>query len=180
MAVVQDTAQNKLLLLFVFDKMEIPLSEETLLDFCTASNKWINYMECKDAVNQLLSAGFIHKSASNSGGEVLYAITAEGRVCLAHFFVRIPATLREEVSESIKESRMSYRRKQEYSADYIKNSDGTYEVILKILEPNSPKPAMELHIKVPNRNTAKWIYSKWEERAIPVYSAVYDMLSDLE
>jgi len=180
MAAVPDTAQNKLLVLFVFDKMEIPLSEETLLDFCSSSNNWINYMDCKEAVNQLLAAAFICKTSQGPNAETMYAITAEGRVCLAHFFVRIPATLREEVSERVKATRMNYRRKQEYSADYVKNNDGTYEVLLKILEPNTSQPAMELRLKVPNRNTAKWIYTKWEERAISVYSAVYDMLSDLD
>ena len=114
MTVIPDSAQNKLLLLFVFDKMEIPLSEDTLLDFCSSSNNWLNYMDCKDAVAQLIAAGFICRTNSGTSGESLYSITAEGRVCLAHFFVRIPASIREEVSEKIKQSRMNYRRKQEY------------------------------------------------------------------
>ena len=175
-ALSSDSTQNKLLLLFVFDKMEMPLSESSLLDLCCSSNNWINYLDCKQAIAQLIEASFIYQNNQSSFAEPLYTITPEGRVCLAHFFVRIPSSLREEVSNVVKESRMNYRRKQEYFADYQKNSDGTYTVLLKIIEPTSP--SLEISINVPNRNTAEYIYKKWEEKAATVYSNLYDMLAE--
>ena len=54
-----DNTQNKLLLLFVFDKMEIPLSENTLIDLCCQTNNWITYMDCKQALLQLIDLGLI-------------------------------------------------------------------------------------------------------------------------
>ena len=86
-----DNTQNKLLLLFVFDKMEIPLSENTLIDLCCQTNNWITYMDCKQALLQLIDASFIYRINNNPSAEPLYTITPEGRVCLAHFFVRIPS-----------------------------------------------------------------------------------------
>ncbi len=169
-----DNTQNKLLLLFVFDKMEIPLSENTLIDLCCQTNNWITYMDCKQALLQLIDASFIYRINNNPSAEPLYTITPEGRVCLAHFFVRIPSSLREVISEFIKSHRMSYRRRQEYFSDYHKNADGTYDVSLKILEPS--QAVLEINLNVPNRNTAKWIYQKWEEKATQVYSAIYDIL----
>ena len=174
MPAILDNTQNKLLLLFVFDKMEIPLSEDTIIDLCCTSNNWISYIDCKQALSQLIEASFIFRINNNSATKPLYTITPEGRVCLAHFFVRIPSSLREIVSEKIKISRMSYRRKQEYFSDYHKNADGTYDVALKILEPT--QAILEININVPNRATAKWIYQKWEEKATQVYSSIYDLL----
>lgn len=55
---------------------------------------------------------------------------------------------------------MNYKRKQEYASDYQKNPDGTYDVLLKIIEPN--EPALEIKINVPNRTIAKHIDKKWE------------------
>ncbi|MBR2371406.1 MAG: DUF4364 family protein [Clostridia bacterium] len=46
-----DNTQNKLLLLFVFDKMEIPLSEDTIVDLCCNTNNWITYIDCKQALS---------------------------------------------------------------------------------------------------------------------------------
>jgi hypothetical protein len=56
------------------------------------------------------------------------------------------------------------------------NKDGTYTVYLKILEPS--QPLMELKFVVPNRQVAKDIYKKWEEKAPIVYRSVYESLVD--
>ena len=36
----QDNTIHKLKLLFVLDKMEIPLTENNIIDICTSSNNW--------------------------------------------------------------------------------------------------------------------------------------------
>jgi hypothetical protein len=179
--IVVQTADNtlyKLILLFVFDKMEVPLSENTILDMCTGSNSWIPYMDCKIVIKQLVDeSNFIYRmNNKSSSADPLYTITPEGRVCLAHFFMRIPSSLREEISEYVKENRMNYRRKQEYFSDYQKNADGSYTVILRIID--NVQPVFEVRMNVPSRTTAKWIYKKWEEKAAQAYSALYDILVD--
>ena len=59
MQIQGETSINKLILLFVFDKMESALSERTLVDMCATSNDWINYMDCVMMISQLLEDGFI-------------------------------------------------------------------------------------------------------------------------
>lgn len=174
MPIKGDALVNKLILLFVFDKMEVPLSENTVLDMCSSSNSWINYMDCKPLLGTLLDHSFIYNVSSS--GEPLYSITPDGRICLADFYVQIPSSLREEISIFIKNNRTKYRKRQECVADYYMNKDGTYTVNLKILEPS--QPMLELKLVVPNRQTAKDIYKKWEEKAGNVYASVYDLLVD--
>ena len=60
MQVKGDSSLNKLILLFVFDKMEVPLSENTVLDMCCSSNNWLAYMDCQPILNQLLECGWIY------------------------------------------------------------------------------------------------------------------------
>ena len=93
---------------------------------------------------QLIDANFVAAVNKGASNEAMYSITPEGRICLAHFFVRIPSSLREVVSDNVKLNRMNYKRKQEYASDYQKNPDGTYDVLLKIIEPN--EPALEIKI----------------------------------
>ena len=102
MAISMDSTQNKLLLLFVFDKMEMPLSEQTILEMCCSANNWINYIDCKQALMQLIDANFVAAVNKGASNEAMYSITPEGRICLAHFFVRIPSSLREVVSDNVK------------------------------------------------------------------------------
>ncbi|MEG1710379.1 MAG: DUF4364 family protein [Clostridia bacterium] len=169
-----DNTQHKLLLLFVFDKMEMALSDNTIYDFCTSSNTWLNYIDCKIALEELVKAQFIAPMDVHTKELLLYNITPEGRLCLAHFFPKLPSSIREDVAKRVKEQRMAFKRKQEYFSDYSKNRDGTYKVTLKIAEPE--QQMIEMIMTVPDRETAKQIYEKWEEKAPQVYQSVYDIL----
>ncbi len=170
-----DSSLSKLIILFVFDKMETPLSENTVLDMCCSANNWVSYMDCQPTINTLKEVGWISR-VNNTQTEPLYSITPDGRVCLANFFIKIPASLREEITVFIKQNKLKYRKKQERTADYFKNKDGTYTVFLKIIEPTGP--LMELKFVVASRKVAKDIYKKWEEKASSLYSILYDSLVD--
>ncbi len=174
MLVKGDAFINKLILLFVFDKMECPLSENTLIDMCCSSNTWISYMDCKPVLNKLAEESLVVNTAQY--GDPLFSITPEGRYCLAEFYVKIPSSTREAIANFIKQNRAHYRRKQECAADYYMNKDSTYTVYLKINDVS--QPLMELKFNVPNRQIAKSIYKKWEEKAGNLYSLIYENLVD--
>ncbi len=174
MQIKGETSVNKLILLFVFDKMESPLSERTLVDMCTSTNDWINYMDCMVLIHKLLSDGFICEITG--ADDPLYTITPEGRETLANFYINIPRSSREEISRFIKNNSAKYRTRQECKSDYYQNKDGTYTVFLKILAP--VQPMLELKFVVPDKKTANTIYKKWEDKASELYSVVYDTLVD--
>lgn len=165
---------NKLIILFVFDKMESALSERTILDMCTTTNTWLNYMDCLDVMHQLLDAGFI--CALDSNDDTLYSITPDGRSCLANFYINIPKSTREEIVVFVKNNSARYRNRQECKSDYYQNRDGTYTVFLRILAP--AQPMLELKFVVPDRKTAQNIYRKWEYKAADVYAVIYENLVD--
>ena len=174
MQIKGETSVNKLILLFVFDKMESPLSERTLLDICSSSNAWINYMDCVVLIQKLLGDGFI--CAIPGVEETLFTIPPEGRESLANFYINIPLSLREEISRFVKNNSSKLRTRQECKADYYQNKDGTYTVFLKILAP--VQPMLELKFVVPDKKTANTIYKKWEDKASELYSVVYETLVD--
>ncbi len=174
MQIKGETSVNKLKLLFVFDKMESALSERTLVDMCTSSNDWFNYMDCVVLIRKLLADGFLCEVPG--GDEVLYTITPEGRETLANFYINIPRSEREEISRFIKNNSARFRTKQDCKSDYYKNGDGTYTVFLKILAP--VQPMLELKFVVPDKKTANNIYKNWDDKAAELYSVVYETLVD--
>lgn len=169
-----ETSINKLILLFVFDKMESALSERTIVDMCTSSNNWMGYMDCVNVIYKLIDDNFICIVSEND--DALYTITPDGRETLANFYINIPKSVREEISIFVKKNSARYRTKQECRSDYYQNMDGTYTVCLKILEP--ARPMLELKFVVPDKKTAKNIYKQWEEKAADVYSVIYENLCD--
>ena len=88
MQIQGETSVNKLILLFVFDKMETALSERILLETCTTVNSWLNYMDCKELLPRLLDDGFICRIPSPDE-EPLYVITGDGRESLNNFYIKI-------------------------------------------------------------------------------------------
>ena len=169
-----ETSINKLIILFVFDKMESAISERTIVDMCSTSNDWMGYMDCVIVIHKLLDDNFI--CIVNEDEDTLYTITPDGRETLANFYIKIPKSVREEISQFVKKNSSRYRNKQECRSDYYQNKDGTYTVYLKILAP--VQPILELKFVVPDRKTANKIYKKWEEKASDLYAVIYENLSD--
>ena len=175
MQIQGETSVNKLIVLFVFDKMESPLSERTILEMCTAVNGWLNYMDCKELIPRLLDDGFICEITSPEE-ELLYTITSDGRESLNNFYINIPKSIRDEISAFIKKNSGKLRNRQECKSDYYQNVDGTYTVFLKIIAP--VQPMLELKFVIPDKKTAQNIYKNWESKASELYSAIYDTLVD--
>lgn len=131
-------------------------------------------MDHKPILNKLIEEGFVYNVATY--GDALYTITPEGRYCLAEFYVKIPSSIRESISTFVKSNRSHYRKKQECVADYYMNKDSTYTVYLKIND--TTQPLLELKFNVPNRQIAKSIYKKWEDKAGNLYALIYENLVD--
>lgn len=166
---------NKLLVLFVLDKMEIPINEELLLSICSTDNEWIPYFYCKQVIADLTDAGFITKVNGSIQNPVL-SLTEDGRVCLAHFYNDIPKSVRDTITDFARVSRLEYKKKQEFLCDYKRNADGSYTVEMSIFE--TTKPIMQLKFVVSNHERALSIYNSWYNKAPEVYKAFYDIFID--
>ena len=164
---------GKLILLYVLDKMECDLTEDTIIDMCYYQTKWVSYFTCKIALSELTRSGYIQEVKSIQKDKY-YKITTEGRSCLSYFFSEIPTSLKEEIAQFIHENKLAYKRKQEYFSDLIKNKDGSYTVILKILEPTSTD--LEIKLNASNQQVAKDIQRNWQENASKVYASIFDTL----
>ena len=169
-----DATVSKLILLYVLDLMEIPITSETLNEMCCSQNNWLSYMTLTQVLPELVDARFVI-ATSNSNTEY-YKISQEGRDCIGYFFYNIPYSIREDIKAYINKNRQVYKRKQEYFKDYYKNRDGTYTTNLKIIDSLGSK--LELKLIVANRAEAVTVYKKWDTMASDVYSALYKILID--
>ena len=173
---VADNTTNKLILLFLLDKMEMPLTEDSVISICTNQNQWLKYMDCKDILWQLLDVGYIAKTQVDE--ENRYNITHEGRNCLSNFYQKIPNSTREEITNFTKENKMSLKRAQEYVGTYFKNKDESYTVNLKIRDPLETQNLFELKIVFPSRKLAINATKRWKEKAANIFEYVYETLYD--
>lgn len=172
---VPDNTVNKLILLYVLDKMEIPLTENSILEICSSQNNWVNWMDCKDLLAQLITSKFVYKPNTDNN-ENRYNITVAGRECLSQFYTRIPASLRDNISQFAQENKLQFKRNQEYVAKSYKNEDGSYTVDLNILEPLTTESIFSLSLKTDTRHNATLACKKWRELAANIYEYVYSKI----
>ncbi|MBE7082268.1 MAG: DUF4364 family protein [Clostridiales bacterium] len=170
-----DPMQCKLLLLFTLDKMEFPLTENTIFDICYNRKNWISYMDCKEYLYKLVETNLIYKTSSQDG-EDRFNITYDGRNCLNHFYSKLPDFLREDITEFTRQNRMHFKRSQEYVSTFFKSEDGSYIVVLKIRSDSlQGEPLFEIKIKAPTRQSAIEACRRWQENAHSAYENVYEM-----
>ena len=166
----------KLILLFTLEKMESPLTENTIFDICYYRNNWISYMDCKEYLYKLIETNLVYK-AEGKDGEERFNITYDGRNCLSHFYEKIPDDLRIQITEYTKANRMHFKRSQEYVSTFFKSEDGSYIVVLKIRSDSlQAEPLFELKIKAPSRQSAIEACKRWLELAHTAYEGVYELL----
>ena len=173
----ESDTETKLILLYMLEQIEIPLSEKFIFDICTTRNPWINYMECKAVFPELLKFNMIF-SPDKSEENKRYSLTALGRNCVNSFYNEIPENLREDISTFCKNNRMYFKRLQEYVADFKKNADGTYMVTMRIIDSTSNIPAFEIAINLQTRAESIQALGLCPPRAPNFYEFVYANLLD--
>ena len=82
--------------------------------------------------------------------------------------------MRDNIADFIRENKLLFKRKQEYFSDSFKNKDGSYTVILKIMEPDTTN--LEVKLSVPEQQTARDIQKNWQDSASKVYSSILETL----
>ena len=167
-----DTTTSKLTLLFIFDKMEIPLTENSIMDICTNKNNWIRYMDCKEYLVQLVDTKLLYCIQSNNSTP-LYSITYEGRTCLSMFFQQIPISLREDITLFARNNIQNIKRCQEYTSEYRKLSDGSYLNTFSIKDPHLQQNIFEVKMKLDNRSEAIAACKKWVDKAPEIYENIF-------
>jgi len=168
-----DEIMKKLILLFVFEKMEFPLTDESLNDIVARNPEWMTYMDFREALFLLIENKFVYQTTA--GSETCFHITQDGRGCLGHFYQKIPASVREEIIEFARENRQKFKRRQEYTWDYYKNADGTYTVVLRIQTQAAGDNLLEIKFKTDTRAGAKTAAGKWRDKAASIYEALYNL-----
>jgi hypothetical protein len=172
-----EVINNKLLVLFILEKLEMQISEDSLLQMCAVDNNWIPYFYCKQVISELAGANFILRNPDeNKTSSFLVSINEDGKVCLSHFFKDIPCSVREEVTAYIRNTKLEYKRKQEFCSKCNRDKDGSYKVSCQILK--AEESIFKLSFNVATHGKALSICNNWTQKAPEVYKTFLDILID--
>lgn len=169
--------KSKVLILFVLEKLEMPINEGVLIQMCCLDNDWISYFYFPTLINELASADLINRHLDeNSHKEYVISLNENGKVCLSYFFKDIYKSERDNVTEYIRANKLKYRKIQEFTCNYKKNKDGSFKVTCAVK--NAESNVFEISFTVPTQEKAVSVRNKWASRATDFYRLYTDLLID--
>lgn len=164
-------AENKLLVLYVLEKMKLPLSGSQITQIIL-ENSDINYFVLQQYIDELSQSNLIEKN--NSQGKSYYTITKQGKATLDLFANRLSQEVGERIHSYMKDHRSTILNESHNIATFQKCGDGEFEVQLKMMENESV--LMDLSLQVATHQQAKEIIDNWKKHGEKIYASIISSL----
>lgn len=168
-----ELAENKLLLLYIFDKIKFPVSNNQITQI-VLENNFINYFTLQQYLNELVSSNFL-KYISESGNH-RFLITEKGIKVLSLFKNRISNSKMEIIDNYLKKEIDSIKKEVTVTADYTIEQNDNFIVNLKAVENDSI--LIDLKINVGSNKQARSLCEKWKNNCSDLYGKIIQILID--
>lgn len=165
-----ELAENKLLLLYMLDKLNMPVSNLKLTEI-VLENNLMNYFTLQQYVLELVSSNFLNYM-ENEEKQMIY-ITEDGKKVLSMFITRIDDKKKKSVDDFLKDKLESIKKEISISSDYtIQNN--IFLVSLKAF--SGTKTILEIKLSVDSNEKAKALCAKWKNSSSELCQKINDLL----
>ncbi len=155
---------NKLLVLYMLNRVSFPLTQAQIYDFLLERN-YVNFMNLQRAITELVDTGFV--TARSKHNRTYLTITAEGQETLSFFKNRIDTSFKKEIDGFLSSNQFKLRNETSVLTDYSKVLSGDYEVHLTVKEKDAT--VVEITLSVPNEETAEAVCANWQKKNQEIY-----------
>lgn len=162
---------NKLLVLYMLNRVSFPLTQAQIYDFLLEQN-YVNFMNLQRAITELVDTGFV--TAKSQHNRTYLSITAEGQETITYFKNRIDTSLKQEIDRFLNANQFQLRNEASVLADYNTILSGDYEVHLSVKEKD--EPVVEVTLSVPNKETAEAVCINWKKKNQEIYQYLVGQL----
>ncbi|MEG1362402.1 MAG: DUF4364 family protein [Lachnospiraceae bacterium] len=167
----ETSIQYKIIVLFLLDKANFPLTNGQISDFILGKG-YTNYFTLQQTMNRLEESNLIRTEATHS--TTLYYITPDGKHTLYLFSDKVSDDIKKDIITYFKENAIDLRREISILADYSRISASSYNVHCQLL--NDKEPVFELNFSVPGKEQAIAACWNWKEKNDEVYAYLMDQL----
>lgn len=165
-------AENKVLILYILNKLERPITNEGLLRLILAVMD-MNYFYFQQFLLDLLERQYI--TCFNKDGKTVYKITDLGKNTLELTNDIIPGIIKLKVDTSFSGKLKEKAQKESVTAEYTPKSETEYTVTCKINENSTC--IFEISVFAGSREEAKRIVDNWKENAYRIYPEILNSLN---
>ena len=165
---VQAPVESKLLILYLLEKMALPISTSQISLFVLEEGL-MNFFELQQCLAEMVESKYIDAVKDNYNTR--YQITDLGATSLKYFEGHLSAHIRNKAGKYVLENREDIKKDYEITANYFKDiRSGEYEVKCGIYEDDAM--LMEINIAVVSRGQARDICDNWKNNVSHIYDKV--------
>lgn len=166
-------AENKLILLYLINKMSMPLSNSEICLFAL-EKEYMDYFSIQQYLCELVEAEFLEVTKEEN--TLLYTLTDSGLDTLTYFINHISDQHKNEINVFVNENRGRIRAEYDVTANYFPEINNDFLVKCGICESDGTS-VMELSVLVPTKEQAQSICYNWKKNVNDVYSAIMATLT---
>ena len=168
-------AENKVLILYVLEKANKPLTNDVLYKIVLAAVD-MNYFYFQQFMLDLINVGYIFSFQKED--QTLYQITDSGKTTLDLTLDLLPGIIKLKADTNLKPILDSAEEEQSIVAEYTPLSENHYTIICKVVENN--ETVFEVKTFAGSREQAKEIVDNWQNNAGSIYPKILDILTKPE
>jgi len=165
-------AENKVLLLYILNKIGKPISNDSLLNLVLAVTD-MNYFYFQQFLLDLLENGYIMKFAKEDCS--FYEITAFGKETLDLTQDILPGIIKLRVDSNFKTEMETFENEHSVIAEYTPRKENYFDISCKIVERN--ETIFEVKTFAGSPKQAKDIVDNWKHHADEMYPAILQILT---
>ncbi len=154
----------KLMILYILDKVEFPLTQNQLTNFLL-EKEYTSYFNIQQVLSELLEDKFI--SCNVIRNSTYYEITALGGESLSFFYNKISEPIKEDIDSFLKMNKYSMREENSIRAEYYRSKRNEYIASLKILERDNP--IIDVRLSIPSEAESVITGRKKVLRSTPIF-----------
>ncbi|MGE4284632.1 MAG: DUF4364 family protein [Clostridia bacterium] len=169
-----DITENKLILLFILDKVNLPLTNIQITEIIM-KDSLMNYFVLQQYLLELVNINQV-KICEEEDRQV-YMITPDGQTTLSYFENRIPFSIKEKIQLELTKKKLEFKKTSEIISNYMPVNQNEYMVDCKIIEQSTS--LIELKLIVGTKEEAKNICRHWNENSQKVYSDIISIFTSI-
>ena len=169
---ISQLAENKLIILYLVEKMGIPLSNSEICQFSLEKN-YMDYFSVQQYLAELVEVGWLDKNRDNNNTR--YTLTDEGEEIVNYFIQHISEQAKNEINIYVQENSKRIRSEYEVTANYFPEWNDEYLVKCGLFDSNGAN-LMEISLSVATKDQARLICDNWKKDVSQLYGTILSTL----
>ena len=164
------STQYKLILLYMLDNLDFPLTNSQISEFILDKG-YTDYFTLQQTFYDLETSELI--VSENIRNSTRYMITEAGRETIAMFESKLSTAIKEDIGHFFEEKKYQLRKEIDILADYYPVGK---EYMVKCLVKEKKSTLMELKLNVVSKEQAIYICDHWQNKSEEIYNYLMQKL----